>query len=100
MNPAATLDADGIELAGLVIQGVIDTTPTRDESNTYRLFVPAVASSDTHSGYRIHDNLFRQNTLGVEFGSSGESRTRLDHNCLRGRTHGPCRTSACISRMP
>jgi parallel beta-helix repeat protein len=80
------LDADGVELAGFVVQGVIDDTAaiiTVPPSATYPVYIPAVAASDAHSGYRIHHNLIRSNTLGVELGSSGDQPTRLDNNCLR-----------------
>jgi hypothetical protein len=43
-----------------------------------------IDASDRYSGYRIHHNLIRHNTLfGVDFGSEGTRESRVDHNCIR-----------------
>ncbi|MGH3079709.1 MAG: right-handed parallel beta-helix repeat-containing protein [Gaiellaceae bacterium] len=62
------LEADDIELAGFVVQGA-------------SVGIDAV---DRFSGYRLHHNLIRLNTLfGVDFGSEGTGDSRVDHNCIR-----------------
>lgn len=61
------LQADGIDVSGLVFQdGYL-----------------GIDASDAFSGYRIHHNLFRSHAyFGVEFGSSGATTSRADHNCF------------------
>jgi len=92
-EPLLNLDADGIEVAGLVIQGLVDRAPGDN------IVTPAVRTSDDHSGYRLHDNMIRSNTFGVEFGSKALPRTEdevdarlegawFDHNCLRDNRWG------------
>jgi hypothetical protein len=75
-SPAFLLDADDIDLAGFVVSNP-STTGT----------FTGVVTSDDHSGYRVHGNLFVGNTLAVVFGSGArpESReaSRVDHNCIR-----------------
>jgi nitrous oxidase accessory protein NosD len=62
------LKADGIVVAGFVVQGAS----------------VGVDASDRFSGYRVHHNLIRLNTLfGMDFGSAGTHESRVDHNCLR-----------------
>lgn len=95
-GPAVVLDADGIEFAGMVVQGVLDPTPVGVDG--YPLYVPALASSDSHSGYSIHDNLFRLNTLGVELGAGGDSPTRFAGNCLRDNEYGLSNQSQFLRR--
>src|SRR5919106_1049888 len=57
-----------VDLAGFVVQGA----------------TVGIDASDRFSGYRIHHNLIRVNTLfGVDFGSAGTRESRVDHNCLR-----------------
>ena len=65
---AFKLEADNVDLAGFVVQGA----------------TVGIDASDRFSGYRIHHNLIRVNTLfGVDFGSAGTRESRVDHNCLR-----------------
>jgi nitrous oxidase accessory protein NosD len=65
---ALRLEADHVELSGFVIQGA----------------TVGVDASDRFSGYRLHHNLIRLNTLfGVDFGSEGTHPSRVDHNCIR-----------------
>jgi hypothetical protein len=83
-----TLDADDIEVAGLVLQGVDDETPARvstpENLAGYDIYTPAVTATDSHSGYRIHHNLIRLNfSLGLELGSSGATKSRVHDNCFR-----------------
>ena len=84
-NSLVTLNADNIELAGLVLQGVHDDTPqlVTGINGEFTVFNPALSSSDDHSGYWIHHNLIRLNKHGVELGSSGAATSRLDHNCMQ-----------------
>ena len=87
-EPLLTLDADGIELTGLVLQGVDDLTPARvpTEQNPtgYPVYTPALLTTDDHSGYRINHNLVRLNSsLGLELGSSGATTSRVHENCFR-----------------
>ena len=70
---AVALRANGVVLAGFVIQGA----------------VLGIDASDSFSGYRIHHNLIRLNTLfGADFGSEGTQQSRVDHNCLRDNRWG------------
>jgi nitrous oxidase accessory protein NosD len=65
---AFKLEADDIVLEGFVIRGA----------------TIGIDAADRFSGYRIHHNLIRQNTLfGVDFGSAGARESRVDHNCIR-----------------
>jgi parallel beta-helix repeat protein len=65
---AFKLKADDVVLEGFVIQGAS----------------VGIDASDLYSGYRIHHNLIRSNTLfGVDFGSGGSRESRVDHNCIR-----------------
>ena len=90
-EPLLTLDADGIELAGLVFQGVDDLTaalvPTPQNPAGYTVYTPAVTATDDHSGYRIHHNLIRLNlSLALELGSGGAAKSRVYDNCFRENT--------------
>jgi nitrous oxidase accessory protein NosD len=71
--------ADGVELAGFVVQGLEDTSPQQPGP----LYDAAVSVSDAYAGTRVRHNLIRLNTLGVELGGSGEQLSRVDHNCFR-----------------
>ena len=65
---AFKLKANDIDLSGFVVQGAS----------------VGIDSSDSFSGYRVHHNLIRQNTLfGMDFGSEGTLQSRVDHNCFR-----------------
>ena len=65
---AFKLEADNVDLAGFVVQGA----------------TVGIDASDRFSGYRIHHNLIRLNTLfGVDLGSEGTHQSRVDHNCIR-----------------
>jgi parallel beta-helix repeat protein len=60
--------ADGITVSGFVVQDAW----------------VGVDVSDEVSGHRISHNLIRANQyFGVEFGSNGETPSRVDHNCFR-----------------
>jgi Periplasmic copper-binding protein (NosD) len=62
------LEADNVELAGFVVRGAS----------------VGVDTGDSFSGYRVHHNLIRLNTLfGMDFGSEGTHQSRVDHNCIR-----------------
>ena len=66
---AFMLKANEIDLSGFVVQGAS----------------VGIDASDSFSGYRVHHNLIRQNTLfGMDFGSEGTLQSRVDHNCFRG----------------
>jgi parallel beta-helix repeat protein len=65
---ALKLEADDVVLRGFVVQGAS----------------VGIDASDRFSGYRVHHNLIRSNTLfGVDFGSEGAHPSRVDHNCIR-----------------
>jgi len=65
---ALSLRADDVAVEGLVVEGA----------------AVGIDASDRFSGYRIHHNLIRLNTLfGIDFGSEGTRESRVDHNCLR-----------------
>jgi parallel beta-helix repeat protein len=73
LSIAVKLEADGIVLEGLVIQGAS----------------VGVDATDSFSGYRVHHNLLRSNTLfGIDFGSEGTRTSRVDHNCIRQNRYG------------
>jgi hypothetical protein len=72
-----TLQADGIEVAGLIAQHQRESTA--DKST----FAPAIQADGAHAGHRIHHNLVQDNTFGIELGSNGAAHSRVDHNCLR-----------------
>jgi parallel beta-helix repeat protein len=80
-----TLAADDITLAGFVLQRAANPPPLPADANLLRR---AVDVSGAYSGSRIHHNLFRLNTIGIQFGSSGARWSRLDHNCLRQNAWG------------
>lgn len=75
VDPAGTgfsvafkLGANNIDLSGFVVQGAS----------------VGIDASDSFSGYRVHHNLIRLNTLfGMDFGSKGTLQSRVDHNCFR-----------------
>ena len=70
---AFKLEANDIVLAGFVVEGA----------------TVGIDAADRFSGYRIHHNLIRLNTLfGVDFGSSGTNLSRADHNCFRENSYG------------
>lgn len=71
--------ADDVEIAGFVVQGLVDTSPQLPGP----LYDAAVSVSDSYAGTRVHHNLVRLNTLGVELGGSGVRGSRVDHNCFR-----------------
>ena len=75
------LQADGIELAGFVVQGQSEPT---DPALGKTIFEPAVQADRANAGHWIHHNLFQKNTFGIELGSNGSMLSRVDHNCLRG----------------
>jgi hypothetical protein len=78
-----TLAADDITLAGFVFQGATNPPPLPPLPAGAAFLRRAIDVSGDYSGYRIHHNLIRLNTVGVELGSNGESSSRFDHNCLR-----------------
>jgi Right handed beta helix region len=70
---AFKLEADNVELAGFVVQGAS----------------VGIDAGDPFSGYRVHHNLIRLNTLfGMDFGSEGTHESRADHNCIRENQYG------------
>ena len=74
--------ADDVEVTGLVLQGHLD--PVIDHPTPLiSLYDAAISVTDAWSGTRLHHNLFRLNTLGVELGSNGVAGSRVDHNCFR-----------------
>jgi parallel beta-helix repeat protein len=73
------VESDDVEVSGLVVQGMTDETPERP-APTVPLYDAAIAVPDSVSRVRLHHNLVRDNTLGIEIGASG---SRVDHNCLR-----------------
>ncbi len=73
-----TVATGGVSVAGLVLQGA--TTPAGAPNPVDA----AVHLQSDSAGARVHDNLFRLNSLGIDLGSDGTAATRVDHNCLRG----------------
>jgi parallel beta-helix repeat protein len=75
------LDADAVEVDGLVVYGAST----------------GITTTDQHSGYRISHSLVQgrgrdaiepDETDGIELESDGRIPTRADHNCIRANTHG------------
>lgn len=73
-----TVAAGGVTVAGLVLQGA--TTP----DGTGVIVDAAVDLQSASAGARVHHNLIRLSSLGIDLGSNGSATTRVDHNCLRG----------------
>ena len=71
--------ADDVDVRGLVLQGHQDPVVDNPEAGV-TLYDAAISVSDAWSGTRLHHNLVRGNTLGVELGASD---SRVDHNCFR-----------------
>jgi parallel beta-helix repeat protein len=80
-----TLAADDIKVAGFVFQGTANPLPLPADDHMFRR---AIDVSGAYSGYRIHHNVLRLNTVGIMLGGSGERQTRFDHNCMRENTWG------------
>jgi parallel beta-helix repeat protein len=73
------LRADRIVLEGFVLQGA-SSAPLPADTRFYRR---AIDTSAANSGYHVHHNLIRSNTVGALFRSSGVLPSSFDHNCLR-----------------
>jgi parallel beta-helix repeat protein len=78
-TPLLRIEADDVEVSGLVVQGLTDDAPERP-TPTVSLYDAAIVVTDAASRVRLHHNLIRENTLGVELGGP---QSRVDHNCLR-----------------
>jgi hypothetical protein len=67
------LEADDIVVEGFVVQGA----------------TVGVDAPDRFSGYRVHHNLLRLNSLfAMDFGGNGTRQSRVDHNCVRDNRFG------------
>lgn len=67
------LAADDVVIEGLVVEGAS----------------VGIDAGDAYSGYRIKHNLIQHNALfGIDFGSDGTHRSRVDQNCLRENNYG------------
>ncbi|MDC5698881.1 right-handed parallel beta-helix repeat-containing protein [Intrasporangium calvum] len=75
-GPLLALQADGIDVSGLVLEGMVD-------AGVNSIYRAALETSPAHSGFRVHHTMFRLNTLGMETTSNGAIPSRFDHNCLR-----------------
>jgi len=73
-----TVAAGGVTVGGLVLQGEPAPLGTPNPVDA------AVNLQSDSAGARVHHNLFRLNSLGIDLGSDGSATTRVDHNCLRG----------------
>ena len=74
-----TVTSGGATVAGLVLQGATGVDPERTN-----IVDAAVHLQSDSAGSRIHHNLIRLSSLGIDLGSDGSATTRVDHNCLRG----------------
>jgi nitrous oxidase accessory protein NosD len=67
------LKADDVVVEGFVVQGA----------------TVGIDAPDLYSGYRVHHNLLRLNSLfAMDFGSEGTRHSRVDHNCIRENRYG------------
>ena len=55
-------------------------------------------TDEAHAGWRIHHNLFRDNTLALELGSDGSADGRVDHNCCRDNSYAGANQRLTLSR--
>ena len=70
---AFRLAANNIGLKGLVVEGAS----------------VGIDASDSFSGYRVDHNLIQHHTgFAIDFGSAGDRRSRVDHNCIRNNSLG------------
>lgn len=75
-----TLASNDITLEGFVLQGAANPLPLPGDEYLFRRGVDVRGD---YSGYRVHHNLIRRNTVGIDFGSNGVQTSRFDHNCVR-----------------
>jgi len=73
------LESDNVVFEGFVVQAATGIPDPLDD----RTWKRAIDVSGSYSGYRVHHNLIRLNTIGIQFGASGASESRFDHNCMR-----------------
>ncbi len=85
-GPWVRVTSDDVDLSGLVFQGHLDEVFEPVPGGG--LYDPAVTVAPDTGGVRLHHNLFRGNTLGVELGGDGAPPHRVDHNCFRDNRWG------------
>ena len=78
-----TIEAPGVTVAGLVLEGATTVVPEAPS-----IYDAAVLLRPSSSPARVRHNLIRDNDLGIDVGSVAGTRTRVDHNCLRGNGWG------------
>ena len=76
--PLVRIAADDVVVTGLALEGYTDSVVDTTEGVT--LYDAAVSVANSWSRTRLHHNVFRLNTVGVELGASA---SRVDHNCFR-----------------
>jgi nitrous oxidase accessory protein NosD len=77
-----TVESGDVTVAGLVLEGATTDNPPD------LIYDAAVHLLSGSAGARIHHNLIRDNSLGIDLGSDGSAMTRVDHNCLRDNAWG------------
>ena len=78
-----TVASGGVLVTGLVLEGAV-TPQTRVEP----IEDAAIRLGPETAGARVHHNLIRHNSLGIDLGSNGSATTGVDHNCLRENDFG------------
>ena len=70
-------------MAGLVLQEATTVVPEAPQIEDAALHLKYRSA-----GARVHHNLIRRNSLGIDLGSDGRAATRVDHNCVRDNRWG------------
>ena len=78
-----TVASGGVSVTGLVLEGAV-TPATRVE----RIEDAAIRLLSGTAGARVHQNLIRHDSLGIDLASDGSATTHVDHNCLRENRFG------------
>jgi len=78
-----TVASGGVTVAGLVLQGA-----TTASGPGVSIFDAAIQLQTESAGARVHHNLIRLNSLGIDLGSDGSVTSRVDHNCIRDNRWG------------
>ncbi|RYP81446.1 hypothetical protein EKO23_23575 [Nocardioides guangzhouensis] len=76
-----TVASAGVTVTGMVLEGALGEPVDS-------IYDAALHLLSGTAGARVHHNLIRRNSLGIDLGSDGSATTRVDHNCLRDNQFG------------